>query len=251
MKETKFIAWPDTHLPEHDPKAVGTALQILKWYRPEVIVVLGDFLDCAPVSHWLKQNSRNRTKEDLRLSKDYAMGNELLDAMTSHGCKHLVYLNGNHEDWVNDAIEKNPEFEGLIEIEVGLKFEERKKKHQLTYLEYGKHWKLGKLGFTHGLYTCKNHAAMHVQQFGCSLIYGHLHDVQTATKVSPIDVEDKHIATSVGCLCKKNPAFMENRPNNWIHCITTGLVRPDGNFNFDPIIISNGVASYAGRTFKA
>ena len=249
--ETKFIAWPDTHIPSQDKAAVATALKLVEWYKPEVIVILGDFLDCAPVSHWLKQNSRNRTKENLRLASDYKVGNDLLDKMTKHGCKHLVYLEGNHEDWINDAIEKNPEFEGLIELDLGLKFAERRKKGlKITQLSYGKCFNLGKLWFTHGTYTGVNHAAKHLQAYGRSIVYGHLHDLQLATKVSPVDVDDKHLAISLGCLADKNPQFMENRPNNWVHAVGLGLIRRDGTFNIDPIIISNGVASYAGKTFK-
>lgn len=247
--DKRFIAWPDTHLPSHDPLAVRTALKILDWYRPSTVVVLGDFLDCAPVSHWLSQNSRNRTKENLRLSSDYRVGNELLDKVTK-GVKELTYIEGNHEDWINDAIEKNPEFEGLIELELGLKFNERRRKLKLNHIKYGECWNMGKLWFTHGTYTSANHAMRHVQAYGRSIVYGHMHDVQMAVKVSPIDVNDKHLGLSLGCLAHKNPKFMENRPNNWVHAVGVGVIRSDGTFNIDPIIISEGVASYGGRTFR-
>lgn len=252
MIETSFMAWPDTHLPSHDPAAVSTALKIMKWYRPNTVVILGDFLDCAPVSHWLSQNSRNRTKENLRLKDDFALANNLLDKIVDTGVKHLVYLEGNHEDWINDAIEKNPEFDGLINLDLGLRFAERRAKGlKLTHLRYGKCWNLGKLWFTHGLYTGANHAAKHVATFGRSIVYGHLHDLQLAVKVSPLDVRDKHLGLSLGCLADKNPQFMENRPNNWVHAVGVGMVRADGSFNIDPIIISDGIATYAGRTFKS
>jgi hypothetical protein len=76
-----------------------------------------------------------------------------------------------------------------------------------------------------------------------------LHDVALAIAVSPIDVEDKHMGLSLGCLAKVNPTFMRNRPSNWQHAVGVGLIRPTGDFNIDPIILSKGKASYAGKTF--
>lgn len=252
MKETRFMAIPDSHIPSHDKEAMATALKIMSWYKPHTAVILGDFLDCAPVSHWLKQNSRNKTKEGLRLKNDFDLANGLLDKMIATGVKHLVYLEGNHEDWINDAIEKSPELDGLINLEIGLRFKERRAKGlKLTHLKYGQCWNLGKLWFTHGLYTGMNHAAKHVAAFGRSIVYGHLHDLQLAVKVSPLDVRDKHLGLSLGCLADKNPQFMENRPNNWVHAVGVGMVRSNGSFNIDPVVISDGTATYAGKTFRS
>ncbi len=247
-KDIRFIAWPDTHLPYEDKRAVATALKIKEWYQPDTVIILGDFLDCTPVSHWLKD--RNKTKAGLKLKDDFNAGNRLLDKLTKD-INQLVYLEGNHEDWIHDALEKQPEFEGLINLEVGLRFSERAAAGlQIIHKRYGQVYNIGKLWFTHGTYTTSSHAKRHVEAYGRSIVYGHLHDVQLHVKVSPIDIEDKHIGLSLGCLAEKNPQFMENKPNNWVHCIGVGLVRQDGTFNIDPVIISNGVASYAGKTFK-
>lgn len=249
--DTRFIAWPDTHIPFEDKKAVSVALKIVAWYQPQVIVILGDFLDCTPVSHWLKSQQRNKTAEGMRLKDDFAAGNRLLDKITAHGCKKLVYLEGNHEDWIHDAIERNPEFDGLIDLDLGLRFAERRSKGlEIVHLRYNKCWKLGKLWFTHGLYTGQNHAKKHVEAYARNIVYGHLHDVQLHVKVSPVDIEDKKMGLSLGCLADRNPQFMENRPNNWVHALGVGMVRANGNFNIDPIIISGGEATYAGKTFK-
>jgi predicted phosphodiesterase len=248
-KTIRFIAWPDTHIPQQDTRAVDVAAQILEWWKPAELVILGDFLDCTPVSHWLRD--RKKTTEGLRLRDDYNMANRLLDRLTRN-LDHLVYLEGNHEDWIKDAIERNPEFEGLIELDLGLKFAERRERGlRITHLPYGKCYRLGELWFTHGVYTGVNHAKKHVDSFGRNVVYGHLHDVQMAVKVSPIDVEDKHMAMCMGSLCNKNPQFMENKPNNWVHAVGLGEVREDGSFNIYPVIICNGVASFAGQTFRS
>ena len=248
MQSLRFIAWPDTHIPQHDPSAVDVAAQVVEWWSPELLVILGDFLDCTPVSHWLK--NKRKTTEGLRLRDDFNAGNRLLDKITK-SINHLVYLEGNHEDWIWDAIEANPEFEGLIDLSLGLKFEARRANHKVTHLRYGKCYKQGHLTFTHGIYTGKHHAARHVEAYGRNVIYGHLHDVQTHVKVCPIDVNEKHMGISMGCLCNKNPQFMENKPNNWCHCVGVGEFRADGGFNVYPVVICNGVASFGGKTFRS
>ncbi len=250
MKETKIFVIPDVHLPNEDKKAVACALQVLRWYKPHTVVLLGDVLDLESVSHWLKD--KRKASEGLRLEHEFAAGNAFLDKITPH-CRRLVYITGNHERFLEDAIERNPEFDGIIDLDKNLKFAERRKKGtEIVYLpKYGDCWNLGKLWFTHGMFTGQHHASKHVLAYGRSIVYGHVHDVQSFVKVSPIDVDDKHIAISLGCLAKKNPHYMRSRPNNWTHACGPGLVRSDGTFNLDAVIISNGVASYAGRTFKA
>ncbi len=244
MKETKVVAWPDTHLPKHDVKAVETAFKLTEWYKPDEIVILGDFADCGPVSHWNKKNLEER--KHLNMADDFKLCNKMLDRMQKI-CPKITYLEGNHEVWLENAIQESPELRGLLDLDINLKFKERK----IKFFRYNEVYKIGKLGFTHGLYTNQHHALMHTEKFGMSIVYGHLHDVQLAVSVSPIDVEDKHLGLSLGCLAKKNPEFMRNRPNNWVHCLGLGTVRADGTFNIDPVIISNGVATYAGKTFKS
>lgn len=248
-EDLRFIAWPDTHVPNQDERAVEVALQITAWYKPHTIIILGDFVDNEPVAHWL-QHKRMR-KEGLRLAKDYDAANKLLNRITKY-CKRLVYIAGNHERFLQDALELNPEFDGLINLDIGLKFAERRQKGlELIYKEnYGECWNLGKLWFTHGTFVGGHHAQKHVDSFGRSIVYGHTHTYQSHTRVSPIDVDDKHIGISLGCLAAKNPKYMENKPNAWVHCVGVGLSRPDGTFNIDPVVISEGVASYAGKTFR-
>ncbi len=239
----RIIVIPDCHIPFEDKKAVNVALQIAKWYKPDQIIILGDFLDCGPVSHWNKQNLRAR--QTMNMADDFAVANKYLDQIQKI-CKNVVYIRGNHEKWLDDAMDESPELAGLLDLDVNLRFKERK----IRDVPFNGVYTLGNLNFTHGLYTNSHHALKHVQQFGRSIVYGHLHDVQLAISVSPIDVQDKKMGLSLGCLAAMNPRFMRNRPNNWQHCIGVGMVREDGNFNIDAVIISRGAASYAGKTFR-
>jgi len=243
MKETKFLAWSDTHVPYHDSKAVICALKVMEWFSPDEVIILGDFLDCSPVNRHERNNLKFR--EGKTLLADYKVANNLLDVIQQSTNK-VTYLQGNHEIWVDKMIDENPELDGLINVEQGLELKAR----GIKYLPYNVPYKLGKLYFVHGLFTGAHHAQKHVDAFGCSVAYGHLHDVQMHVKVSPVDVEDRHLGISLGCLANKNPQYMKNRPNNWVHAIGIGTVRSDGTFNIEPIIINDGVATISGRTIR-
>jgi predicted phosphodiesterase len=243
-KPKKIAVFPDMHCPYEDKRAFEVAMKIVSWYRPDEIIILGDFLDCGPVSHWNRKNLRERN--GMSMAADFAVANKYLDQMQAI-CPNLTYIRGNHEKWLDDAMDEAPELAGLLDLDINLKFKERK----VRDIPFNGIYTLGYLSFTHGIYTNSHHALTHVQKFGRSIVYGHLHDVQMAISVSPVDVEDKHMGLSLGCLAAINPRFMKNRPSNWQHCIGIGMIRPDGGFNIDPVIISRGAASYAGKTFKA
>lgn len=245
--QQRIVVVPDVHLPHHDEHALSVALQILKAHKPDIVVFIGDFLDCEPLSHWLRD--KKRLVEGLRMWEDFKLGNDILDQI-EEVCKRWVFIEGNHEDWIRQYIDEHPEVEGFFELDKGLEFEKRRKRGvRITHLKYGQTHKIGKAYFTHGTYTCMHHAKKHVDEYGRSIIYGHLHTIQQYVKVSPVDVEDKHLGLCIGCLCSKNPEYMRNKPNGWVHAITTGYIRRDGSFNISPTIIVNGKATFNGKTY--
>lgn len=245
----KIIAIPDVHAPYQNDAAFQTALKLAKWYKPDRIVILGDFLDCNPLSSHSPDSIAHRAS--VSMAHEFGVGNKLLDSIASI-CQDIVYLEGNHEYRVDSYLDKNPEVKGLIEPEKGLCFRERRAAGQkIKHYEYNQCHREGNLYFTHGTYTGQHHAQKHVSMYGRSLVYGHLHDVQMHTHASPIDVSCKHAAISLGCLCDRNPSYMRNAPNRWVHCVGVAHIRDNGNFNIDPVIISDGVASYAGKVFEA
>ncbi len=244
MKQTKIAVIPDTHIPFEDKEAFEVAMRVVQWYKPDEIIILGDFLDCGPVSHWNKKNLRLR--QTMNMADDFAVANKYLDRIQKI-CKNVVYIRGNHEKWLDDAMDESPELAGLLDLDVNLRFKQRK----IRDIPFNGVYSLGHLSFTHGIYTTAHHSMQHATKFGRSIVYGHLHDIQLSISVSPIDIQEKHMGLSLGCLAARNPKFMKNKPNNWQHCIGIGLIRPDGDFSIDPVIICRGSASYAGRIFKA
>jgi hypothetical protein len=117
-------------------------------------------------------------------------------------------------------------------LKTAIKLDER----GYTYHKAGKFLKIGKLNYYHGhLYGGMHHAANHLRRYGCNVMYGHHHDVQSSTATSstgPIS------AWSIGCLKDMSPEkneFCRGRPINWINAFA--IVDYDDKGNFYPTIV--------------
>lgn len=243
--ERNFV-YSDIHFPEHNKNALECATKVMSDYKPHRIVLIGDALNMSPVSHWMED--KKLSLENKRLLKDYEGFNAVLKDIKKRAGKQLkevVYLIGNHEDWVNQYIDKNPQVQGMLEVENNIKLEGVK----LTFVKFNSFYKIGKLYMTHGLYTNQYHASKMVNTAGKSVMYGHTHDVQVSTKMGLLD-DDKHQAYGIGCLCDMSPDYMRNRPNNWVHAFATVDVLPNGNFSPQIINIVDKKVIYNGKIYK-
>ena len=120
--------------------------------------------------------------ENKRIFDDYKVAADILDRHQAIICKknkgaRFVLLEGNHEHRLERFIDANPSLEGLIEIPIGLEFDKRKIEW-IPYWSKGTVCKIGKATFIHGRYCNDHHAKKHVQSYGCSVFYGHVHDIQ-------------------------------------------------------------------------
>jgi hypothetical protein len=248
----KLVAvFPDIHHPYHDRGCMNAIFEWLEDYGKELsgVVLLGDQMDMDAVSHWLE--GKVRVLEGKRIKKAYQeFDAEILtpiERTLSKKCKEKIYFIGNHEDWIEQAIDKNPQGEGYWEIDENLDLVSRGWK----IIELNKTYKIGKLLFCHGLYTNQYHARKMVDTFGHSVIYGHTHDIQEHTKITPVDVNDVHKAKSIGCLCDLNPSYGKHRPNKWAHAFSIIYFFPDGQFNEYAVNIVNGKFCWNNKIYGA
>ena len=107
------------------------------------------------------------------------------------------------------------------------------------------------LVYIHGTYTNEFHAKKTVLAYHSSVIYGHLHTIQTHMLVSPIDSDKFYKASCVGCLCHLNPHYNRNRPNAWVNGFSYAYVdKKTGTFNdFTPIIVKGNFWA-EGRRYR-
>lgn len=226
------------HLPHNI--YLGGIRDFIKDWQPDIIILLGDFLNLDCVSHWIKD--KKRLVEGQRLKQEYALGNYELNLIKESAPEaKIVYCIGNHSDWIEQYLDKHPEMEGLIELKDHIKGVDE-------WVELNKLYKVGKLYYTHGLYTNEFHAKKTVMALGCSVLYGHEHGMQSYGMVSPQNKQG-HIAKSIGCLCKDILPYMKNKPNKWINGFNYAYIRQDGSFNDYTVVITNNHFTAEGKTY--
>lgn len=241
---------PGRHLgPLHDLKALKIALAFAKDWKPDVVILGGDMLDCGPVSHHLK--GKQHSLEGLRLLRDATeLRQQVLEPLEALKPAKLVYAEGNHEKWLNDVLEDIPGLDGFLSINNLLKLEE--KGWQL--IPQGGHYKLGKLYFVHGD-TVKGGGAFKAKQamdlYDRNIRFGHYHSTQTFCKHRPLDVDEPKTAVMVPCLCRRDPAYLKGIPTGWVTGFLYGTVLPDGGFSDHVAIIAkNRWMSPMGKVYR-
>jgi len=252
---TKFAALFDIHygherrnghkVPLHDLKAFGATYAFLQDFKPDVIILGGDILDCNPISHHNK-GKPGRT-EGLRLASD-AQGcrEDIITPLEALKATKNVYILGNHEDWLSDLAEDQPGLEGLVDA-----------KHLLSLNKWqvepqGGRFRLGKLWFMHGdtLGGGANVTRKAVTDGGRSLRFGHFHTYAATTKVSFLDENCGHTAVAVPCLCGREPKYGQGRGNSWVQGFNWGYVNSDGTFSDYVSVITNGKFAANGKVYR-
>jgi predicted MPP superfamily phosphohydrolase len=240
----RVLALPDIHYPLHDQRSLSCVERFIPDFAPTHVVYIGDVMQMDSVSHWLAD--KRRSLEGQRLLKDYEGTNALLDrhqALAPDAT--FVLILGNHEDWVRQYIDLHPEMEGLLEVDRCLRLRER----HFTTIPFGSSYQVGKLYYMHGVYTNEHHSKSTVMAFQRNVRYGHTHDIQQYTWMSPVDQDSRHSASSIGCLCNVNPHYMKHKPNRWMHGFSVAFVRSDGTFTDFTIPIVKGKFTYEGKTY--
>jgi len=248
MKFKTVVLLPDIHYPEHSKSSIELVKIFIKDVKPDIIIYQGDNLDMSVISHWNKEKTRKI--ELKRLKADYdGFAKEILDPIEKLTKKdtQFVWLNGNHEDWAEQYIDKNPQLEGIIEPEICLNLKERKYK----IVPYNKIHKIGKLNIIHGYYHNKYHADKTLSVFEESICYGHMHSPQMQSKTKPVDSKDFHAAYCLPCLSDLAPDYMDSRPNAWINGFGVAYIMADGTFNLYPVIIVNNRFILNGKLYAA
>ena len=247
------LVLPDIHVPLHDQKSLGAVLDYAREVRWDELVILGDFLDLSMVSRFVVDFPRLRAGQTLR--KDADVGAEVLDAIlkavrAKNKTAKATLLEGNHEFRITQMVDRTPELEGLVEVPRLLRLQERGVSW-VPFWSKGSLYRVGKAHFAHGRWASKYHAAKHAAEMGCSLIYGHTHDVQVHSQVLLGD--DSTIrATSLGCLCLYNQPYLKGAATRWQHAFGELQVFPDGLFQLNVVSLFRHrfVGPRTGRVYQ-
>jgi len=233
----RIIALPDIHVPFNIP--LRPVWKFVHDFRPDVVVLLGDVHDFTAASHWISNQSGAFEKESIKESYDQ-LTKVVLDPLRAAAPRAIVkYLRGNHEDWLDQVIALNKNGRGYWEIENNVDL--RNYHIEMFPVNFG--WEpCENLVYTHGVYTGIYHARQMVQAYHNSVLYGHVHDVQSFVQVSPVHTDKFYKASSIGCLSTTNPHYLKNRPNRHVNGFNFAYINErTGAFNdFQVIIVKGG-----------
>lgn len=258
MAAHKFIFACDLHfgyerkgghkVPLHDARALNAMLKFAADFRPDTFIWGGDALDCGAISHHRK--GKPGQTEGLRLLADATDGRkafiEPVEEIVKKG-GDLVYMVGNHEDWLTDITDDQPALEGLVDIGTLLKLGKR-----WEVVPQGGIYRLGKLCFVHGD-TVKGGemvAKAAVINYEESIRFGHHHTAQLYTKTSPIQNKLAKTGVAVPCLCTKDPKYGEAAPNRWVQGFNYGYIDEKGFYSDYIAFIIDGKVTINGKTYS-
>lgn len=137
----KVVFIPDPHRPYHSEAAWQLFLQAMEDFKPDTIVVQGDFLDFYKVSRFSKDPKRVLSFKD-----EVTSGEEGLDDLDALDATRKIFIEGNHENrLVSYLADKAPDLYEFISVPDLLKLDKR----GWEFVAYKSSIQLGKLWVTH------------------------------------------------------------------------------------------------------
>lgn len=242
------VAGFDLHFPETDWKTWRALLAFLRHVQPSLFVAGGDWLNCESISPHTKGKPGRRERGQMKREFEGFDRKILrpLEAALPESC-HKVYLIGNHEDWLRQLEEEQPELEGMLGLEPNLRLTER----GWEVIECGKSFSHGKLTYIHGdVLKGGQHNRKALEQYCCNILYGHFHTASSQTKILPHDKKHKWMSWSSPILGKLDQNYLRNAPTGWVNGFNVIEYHDNGMFNLYPVVVMNGQFIYGGKVFR-
>lgn len=187
---TRILVLPDMHFPFEDRLVWSTMLAVARDMRPDVVVIIGDWIDCFSISEFPKTPGRAQCLKD-----EVDAGGAALDELLALRVPRVVWTEGNHEERLTrTVIAKNPALWGFVPtIPDYLQLKEK----GVEWVPYRRWIKIGKFAFTHEVGYCGvNAARASLMAFGNNIVFGHSH--RAGVVYSGNTEGDKHVALNVG-----------------------------------------------------
>ncbi len=224
----KVLVLPDIHYPYEDKKTMKAVEKYMASQKWDELIYLGDVLDFDCISSHNKHKPGLTANKSVKHDYDYVNKKfQLHRSIVGFNCK-ITFIEGNHDQRVERYIEEFPQLKGSLEVAKGLELE-KKKINWVRYWSKGTPYKIGKATFIHGRYTNDTHSKKHVQAYGTSTFYGHLHDRQLYSLTRNGD-NKTIIGESLGCLCDYRQYWTKGYPNRWQQAFGTFYFFENGHF---------------------
>lgn len=228
----RVLLWPDTHLPFQDDRAVALAFKVLDHVRPDLLILLGDIIDCAGFSRFAHNTIDARTHFQTELDHWEALATLL---RTKTPGAERFYLKGNHEQRIEKWLYGHPHLASFRGLNLGsslslsnLGFDPQA--HEEISLASGA------LTVTHGTRLGGSFAGlaarMEMATYGTSGVSGHTHRL---CKYLQRDKAGLRVWIEAGHLAL-NPPHYAPKTQNWQQGVVIGEVSDSGNdFELEPV----------------
>lgn len=239
-KEQKLLIIPDTHVPFHHKQNFKTMIAAAKKFKPDIIVILGDFADAYAVSSHTKSPSKT-----VRFNEEVYQVNCALDLVDSIGARRKEYIMGNHENRLERYVaDRAPEMDGLVSWNEMLHLRDRK----WNVTEYGQEVEIGEVYFTHDCGHAGKYA--HYQSYDAvqhNVVIGHTH--RMGYTVIGNSRGKPHVSAMFGWLGDPDEIKYEHRikvRRNSVQGFGVGHMLPTGEVFLQPVPFVNGCVMIDG-----
>lgn len=250
----KVLFVPDSHHPYVDEEAWNVMLQAAKGFKPDVVVVLGDFIDCYQISAHQKDLKKRPSFEE-----EVASGSLALKQLESLGAPVQIYIEGNHENRLDRLLSSEETRDKLVPlIQAGAIKIQRipdildLKSRNWHYVDYKQHFKLGKLHITHDCGKAGQNAHLDAEAtFQSNAIIGHTHMLGYSVRGNMKG--EQHVGAMFGWLGDPDQAEYMHRAKalrNWAHGFGIGYLDNEDNVYLVPVPIFNGKCLVEGKIYK-
>lgn len=237
---------PDVHVPFEDKVAFRAMLKALRAFRPDHLVILGDFGDFYSVSRHIKSPARSM-RFITEVNQVKARLKEVKSAAGSASCHFIC---GNHEDRLVKLIsDKCKEVFDLITIPGVLGLDEI----GFSYTAYRDHLILGKLCLTHDVgHAGQTAHRISLNKSGMSIGIGHTHRIGLVVE-KQLMTGDTITGAAFGWLGDE-AAMTEYMPKAKVkrfavHGFGVAYLLPDGTPVITPVPIVDGQCVLEGELF--
>jgi len=240
----KVLIIPDCHVPYHNKKAWNLVLQVAKKWKPDMCVLMGDWVDFYSISsHQKTLKKRDFKREITSANKEL----DKLDTILGNRTKK-VYIEGNHENRLDRYLmDKAPDLLDFVKTKELLQLEPRGWKH----IPYKMDFKIGDLYLTHDIGVAgKNAAFRAADAYQANIITGHTHRM---VYVGQGNVRGKSfISASFGWLGDHRQAeymYRVKAARDWVLGFGVAYITDKGRAHVVPVSIVNGECVVEGKKY--
>ena len=246
--DLKWLIGSDFHIPYEDPVAMSIWWQVMEWFKPDVIDILGDLDDNSACSRY----SDGTADEVINATAMYSEFVKQFFAKTRemNPNAQIHFATGNHEQRFDAYIDKKAKaFKGLITPE--LLWETDTHGIDLSYYDKPPVHRFGDIWVHHGLHALTESGASvrkMVDDFGVSCIVGHCHRAGSYFKTYKLRNETLR-GYELGHMTDVTSAGMSyDTKHNWQQGFAIAHIVND-HPHVQLISISDGVAVVDGKVF--